>query len=64
MGYENKDIVGHIKTQVFKLKHRRIEGFEDKSLLSSCLVNEIKYLFSLLDSTTQREILNKSWLDE
>ena len=64
MGDEIKDIVGRIKSQVYKLKHRRIEGFTDKSLLSSCLINEIKYLFSMLDDNTQIEILNKPWLDE
>lgn len=64
MGYDSQDVVGRIKTQVFKLKHRRMEGFEDKSLLSACLVNEIKYLFSLLDSNEQKKILDKPWLDE
>jgi len=64
MGDESKDIVGRIKSQVYKLKHRRMEGFTDKSLLSSCLINEIKYLFSMLDDGTQMEILNKPWLDE
>jgi hypothetical protein len=62
--FESGDIVSRIKSQVYKLKHRRIEGFEDASLLSSCLVNEIKYLFSLLDKDLQLEILNKPWLDE
>jgi len=61
---DNKNITLRIKTQVFKLKHRRLEGFGDKTLLSSCLINEIKYLFSLLDTSTQKEILNKPWLDE
>ena len=64
MGDDNENIVGRIKTQVYKLKHRRMEGFRDKSLLSACLINEIKYLFSLLDSNSQQEILNKPWLDE
>lgn len=62
--YESDDVISRIKSQVYKLKHRRIEGFEDTSLLSSCLVNEIKYLFSLLDKDLQLEILNKPWLDE
>lgn len=61
---DNKNITLRIKTQVFKLKHRRLEGFGDETLLSSCLINEIKYLFSLLDTSTQKEILNKPWLDE
>ena len=47
--FKNDDVVGRIKDQVYKLKHRRIEGFLDKSLLSACLINEIKYLFSLLE---------------
>ena len=62
--FESDDVISRIKSQVYKLKHRRIEGFEDASLLSSCLVNEIKYLFSLLDKDLQLEILNKPWLDE
>lgn len=61
---DNKNVTLRIKTQVFKLKHRRLEGFSDDTLLSSCLINEIKYLFSLLDTSTQKEILNKPWLDE
>tara|TARA_E500000331_G_scaffold267090_1_gene258434 strand:- start:1056 stop:1250 length:195 start_codon:yes stop_codon:yes gene_type:complete len=64
MGDNSKDVVGRIKSQVYKLKHRRIEGFGDKTLLSSCLINEIKYLFSLLDTELQKDILNKPWLDE
>lgn len=62
--FESDDIISRIKSQVYKLKHRRIEGFDDASLLSSCLVNEIKYLFSLLDKDLQLQILNKPWLDE
>lgn len=62
--FKNDDVVGRIKDQVYKLKHRRVEGFLDKSLLSACLINEIKYLFSLLDKDLQREILKKPWLDE
>ena len=62
--YESDDVVSRIKSQVYKLKHRRMEGFDDSSLLSSCLVNEIKYLFSLLDKDVQLKILNKPWLDE
>ena len=64
MGYDNQDIVDRIKSQVFKLKHRRLEGFVDKTLLSSCLINEIKYLFSMLDNDLQKEIMNKPWLDD
>jgi hypothetical protein len=64
MGYDDTDIVVRIKSQVYKLKHRRIEGFVDKSLLSACLINEIKYLFSLLGKDLQKEILKQPWLDE
>jgi len=64
MGNDKREVVVRIKTQVYKLKHRRIEGFDDKSLLSACLINEIKYLFSLLDKDLQKKILNKPWLDE
>ena len=42
MGYDDADIVVRIKSQVYKLKHRRVEGFVDNSLLSACLINEIK----------------------
>lgn len=63
MGYNKDDIVLRIQQQVYKLRHRRIEGFDDKSLLSSCLVNDIKYLFTMLDKKTQHEILQKPWLD-
>ena len=64
MGNDRTDIINRIKTQVFKLKHRRIEGFDDKTLLSACLINEVKYLFSMLNKEDQTEILNKPWLDE
>tara|TARA_B100001093_G_scaffold273255_1_gene261158 strand:+ start:1169 stop:1369 length:201 start_codon:yes stop_codon:yes gene_type:complete len=64
MGYDDTDIVLRIKSQVYKLKHRRIEGFTDKSLLSACLINEIKYLFTMLDKEIQTEILKQPWLDE
>ena len=64
MDMNSDNIVSRIKNQVFKLRHRRIEGFLDNSLLSSCLINEIKYLFSMLDKNSQKEILKKPWLDE
>lgn len=64
MGYKNSDIVKRIKNQVYKLRHRRIEGFDDKTLLSSCLINDIKYLFSMLDKDTQQKVLKMPWLDE
>jgi len=64
MKYNKDDVVERIKSQVYKLRYRRSEGFGDKSLLSSCLINEVKYLFTLLDKETQNDILNKTWLDE
>ena len=64
MGYDSQVVVARIKAQVFKLKHRRLEGFVDKTLISSCLINEIKYLFSMLDTDLQKEVMNKPWLDE
>jgi len=64
MKYNKDDVVERIKSQVYKLRYRRSEGFGDKSLLSSCLINEVKYLFTLLDKETQNDILNKTWLDK
>jgi len=64
MKYNKDDVVERIKSQVYKLRYRRSEGFGDKSLLSSCLINEVKYLFTLLDKETQNDILDKTWLDE
>ena len=64
MVYDDADIVVRIKSQVYKLKHRRVEGFVDNSLLSACLINEIKYLISMLDKDLQKEILKQPWLDE
>mgnify|MGYP005649987985 CR=1 FL=1 len=61
--YDDIDIMSSIEQRAYKLRHRRSEGFDDKSLESKCLVNEIKYLFSMLDSSSQKEILDKPWLD-
>ena len=61
--YDDIDIMSRIEQRAYKLRHRRSEGFDDGSLESKCLVNEIKYLFSMLDSTSQKEILDKPWLD-
>ena len=64
MGDDNENIVGEALRRKYINLSKRMEGFRDKSLLSACLINEIKYLFSLLDSNSQQEILNKPWLDE
>ena len=61
--YDDIDIMARIEQQAYKLRHRRYEGFDDNSLESKCLVNEIKYLFDMLDSKSQGEILDKPWLD-
>ena len=64
-GNDNKlDIVNRIQKKAYELRHRRKEGFEDSSLESRCIVHEIKFLFEMLDSGLQGEILNKPWLDE
>lgn len=62
--YNERDIVQRIEGLAYKLRHRRFEGFEDDSLISECLVNEIKYLFKKLSKQSQLEILDKPWLDE
>ena len=62
--YNKTDVINRIENRAYKLRHRRHEGFNDESLLSECIVNEIKWLFKLLDKKTQKDILNKSWLDD
>ena len=62
--YSKIDVINRIEERAYKLRHRRQEGFDDKSLLSECIVNEIKWLFKMLDKETQSEVLNKPWLDE
>ena len=53
-----------IKIKVYELKHLRYEGFDDKkSLESMCVINEIKFLFNMLDESDKKEILTKTWLD-
>ena len=58
------EVVDRIESCVYKLKYRRSEGFGDKTLVSDVLINEVKYLFSMLDKVTQTEILRKPWLDQ
>lgn len=62
--YNELDIKVRIEQLAYKLRHRRFEGFVDNSLVSECLVNEIKYLFKKLSKKSQIEILDKPWLDE
>ena len=61
--YNKVDVISRIEQQAYKLRHRRQEGFSDTSLESDCIVNEIKYLFRMLDSNSQKGILNQPWLD-
>ena len=62
--YSKIDVINRIEGRAYKLRHRRQEGFDDNSLLSECIVNEIKWLFKMLDKQTQKDVLNKPWLDE
>ena len=57
-------VVERIKKRAYQLRHRRKEGFEDSHLDSRCIINEIKFLFTLLNDTQKDDILNKPWLDE
>ena len=43
--YTEDDVKHRIENLAYKLRHRRSEGFDDISLTSECLVNEIKSLF-------------------
>jgi len=61
--YNELDVKVRIEQLAYKLRHRRFEGFGDASLVSECLVNEIKYLFKKLSNRSQLEILDKPWLD-
>ena len=61
--YNEFDIRTRIEHLAYKLRHRRYEGFGDTSLISECLVHEIKYLFRKLSKDAQLEILDKPWLD-
>ena len=61
--YNKIDVIGRIENRAYRLRHRRSEGFDDESLLSDCIIHEIQSLFRMLDKKTQKEILNKPWLD-
>jgi len=62
--FSKVELICRIENLVYKLKYRRTEGFDDKTLLSDVLINEIKYLFSMLDKDSQTEVLKKPWLDQ
>ena len=62
--FSKVEVMKRIESLVYKLKHRRVEGFDDKTLLSDVLINEVKYLFSMLDKDSQTEVLKKPWLDQ
>lgn len=61
--YNKVDVINRIEQQAYKLRHRRHEGFSDETLESDCIVHEIKYLFRMLDSESQKQILDQPWLD-
>tara|TARA_B100002019_G_scaffold98448_1_gene84825 strand:- start:1359 stop:1547 length:189 start_codon:yes stop_codon:yes gene_type:complete len=60
----NNDVIKRIRRRAFELRHLRKEGFEDSSLNSKCIIQEIKFLFNMLNEKQKDEILNKPWLDE
>ena len=60
----NNDVIKRIRRRAFELRHLRKEGFKDSSLNSKCVIQEIKFLFNMLDEKQKDEILNKPWLDE
>lgn len=62
--YDDNKILDKIEMNSYKLRHLRCEGFSDKSIDSMCVINEIKYLFGMLDTDLQKEILKKDWLDK
>lgn len=61
---DKKQIVFFIERLAYKLRYRRVEGFADKSVSSTKLIERIKFLFDKLDKNTQEQILEKKWLDE
>jgi hypothetical protein len=61
---ETDDVVVRIRRRAYELRHLRKEGFEDSSLNSKCIIQEIKFLFSMLEEKQKDDILNKPWLDE
>lgn len=64
MKYNEIDVMYRIEKKVFELKHMRKEGFRDDTLDSTCVINEIKFLFKMLNESNQNEILKKDWLDD
>ena len=62
--FEETEIINRMEAVAYKLRYRRKEGFKDSTLESVCHINEIKYLFGMLDKDSQTEILQKPWLDE
>jgi hypothetical protein len=60
----NEVVVERIKKRAYELRHKRREGFDDdKHLDSKCIINEIKFLFNMLNENEKDDILNKPWLD-
>ena len=62
--YNKIDVIDRMEDRAYRLRHRRSEGFDDESLVSECIIQEIKYLFRMLDKKTQTDVLNKPWLDQ
>ena len=58
------EVVLRIRQRAYELRHLRKEGFKDSSLNSKCIIQEIKFLFNMLETKEQDTILNKPWLDE
>ena len=61
---EDDEVVARIRQRAYELRHLRKEGFEDSSLNSKCIIQEIKFLFNMLEEKQKEDILNKPWLDE
>ena len=62
--YSETEVLLRIRKGAYKLKYRRREGFDDDSLDSLCVVNEIRYLYGLLSTELQSQLLDMPWLDE
>ena len=61
---DRENIIKRIQKRSYELRHLRKEGFKDDHLDSSCIINEIKFLFNKLNKREQDDILNMPWLDE
>ena len=61
---EDDEVVERIRQRAYELRHLRKEGFKDSSLNSKCIIQEIKFLFNMLEEKQKDDILNKPWLDE